>query len=319
MSKYPDIVLCGSIAIDRIMNFQGSYKDLIQPDKIHVLSLSVLIDQLTNSDGGTAANIAYSLSLLGEKPTLLSSIGPDGAPYLAKLSKLGIDTSHVHTSKLPTATFTVLTDRDDNQVGGFYPGAMSDSETATLASWQGKGAIVVISAHDPKAMKKQIEECQKYKLTLVYDIGQQVSNVPSEDLLEGIKTATILIVNDYELSLLAKRTNQTEADILKQVPVVITTLGSQGSRVEGRSVPTPISIGIIPHVTPLDPTGAGDSYRAGFLYGYRRNWDLKTSCQLGATVAAYAVETQGTQEHSFTKDSLAKRYQQAFNEALPQT
>src|SRR3990172_1163966 len=154
----PKLILAGSIAIDRIMNFTGKYRDLIQPDKVHVLSIGVLVDKLQHSHGGTGANITYNLALLGEQPILLGAVGPEANDYLQKLEKLGIDVSHVHTSSLPTATFSTLTDSDDNQVGGFYPGAMSDSTTLSLIPWKNQAVLAVISAHDPSAMRQQVEE-----------------------------------------------------------------------------------------------------------------------------------------------------------------
>ena len=144
MENKPAIVLCGSIAIDRIMDFHGHYKDLIQPDKIHVLSLSVLVDRLTHSRGGTAANIAYTLSLLGENPTLLGAVGQDADLYVDALATQGINITHVYKSNLPTASFTVLTDEDNNQVGGFYPGAMSDPHITSLKSWYHTNSLIVI-------------------------------------------------------------------------------------------------------------------------------------------------------------------------------
>lgn len=309
----PQLVLLGSISIDRIMNFTGRYEDKIQPDKLHVLSLSILIDNLEHTRGGVAANIAYSLALLGDHSSLLTSIGPDGTDYLDYLGSLDIDTTHVHKSQLPTSTFTVITDANDCQVGGFYPGAMADSDSLTLSPWHNTNSFIVVSPYDPTTMARVVQEAQVQHLPLIYDIGQQVSNVPVEDLLAGVKAAKVLILNDYELGVLATRTNQTEDSIKSQVPIVITTLGEQGSRIEWNSLKTPISIPAVTGLKVVDPTGAGDAYRAGFLYGYRRGWDLKLCGQLATVTASFALEHHGTQVHSYTKDQLAKRYQTTFN------
>src|SRR4051812_48151611 len=151
----PQIIVCGSIAIDRIMNFSGRYRDLIQPDKLHVLSLSTLLDKLEDSPGGIGANIASNLAQLGERPVLLGSVGANAKRYIDDLAGLGIDTAQVHFSRLPTASFNVITDSEDSQVGGFYPGAMGDSASLDFGFVQSKEDVVVISAHDPAAMNRQ--------------------------------------------------------------------------------------------------------------------------------------------------------------------
>lgn len=313
MSK-PQLVICGSIAIDRIMNFSGRYRDLIKPDKLHVLSLSVLLDKLEDTPGGIGANIAASLARLGEKPVLLGSVGTDAKAYIEELSRLGVDTGKVHFSQLPTASFNVITDGEDSQVGGFYQGAMSDSEDLSLRPWQGQEALAVIAAHNPEAMNRQVVECQKYGLKLIYDPGQQVAD-PATDLAAGVAAAEVLIVNDYELSLMCQKLNTSPEEIKKHVPIVITTLGKDGSAIEGRELAEPLKIGIAKPKAVVDPTGAGDGYRAGFLYGYLRQWDLRVSGQLGATIASFIVERHGTQV-SFSKDDVIKRYKDNFNEEI---
>lgn len=311
----PTLILCGSIAIDRIMNFSGSYKDLIKPDKLHVLSVSVLLDKLEDTRGGVAANIAHTIAVLGEKPVILGAVGGNADRYLKDLKAQGIDTGHVHVSDLPTASFTVMTDSDDNQVGGFYPGAMADSSALTLKRWAGKDALVCVSAHDPEGMRNQVAECRELGLPLVYDPGQQVSNSPAEDLKAGIGAAEVLIVNDYELGVLSDKTGLSDADIKAKVPIVITTLGKEGSVIEGAKVPQPIKIPIAKPSEFTDPTGAGDAYRAGFLYGYLRQWQLSACGQLGATTASFVIERHGTQV-PLSKAAVIERYQQTFNEEI---
>lgn len=311
------IVISGSIAIDRIMNFQGRYADHIRPEKIDSLSISIFIQNLTDAHGGVGANIAYSLALLGETPILLGAVGKDGLLYMEELAHQGVDITHVFESKLPTATFTVLTDSDQNQVGGFYPGAMFDSSTLTLEHWKDAAPIVVVSPHDPKAMKRQVAECKKWSLRLCYDIGQQVSNIPAEDLLAGMQTAEILILNDYELTAFSKKVDVSIADIKKTVPIVITTLGKDGSIIEGTHMPEPIRVGTAKVKQVADPTGAGDAYRSGLLYGLARDWPLKACAQLGSICGAYAVESLGTQAHTWTPADITARYEQTFSESLP--
>ncbi len=310
----PTLVICGSIAIDRIMNFSGLYRDLIKPDKLHVLSLSVLLDKLEDSRGGIGANIASNLAQLGEKPVLLGSVGKDARAYIDDLKNLGVDTSHVHYSRLPTASFNVFTDAEDSQVGGFYPGAMSDAEALSFTSWQDRDVVALICAHDPTAMSRQVAECQQFGLRLVYDPGQQVSD-PTTDLAAGVATAEALFVNDYERSVLCERLSMKTEELAAKLPVIITTLGKDGSIIEGNKLDSSLKIGIAKPLEVVDPTGAGDAYRAGFLYGYLRQWDLRICGQLGAVMASFIVEQNGTQR-SISRSEITKRYQHNFNEEV---
>lgn len=299
------------------MNFGGSYKNLIQPDKLHVLSISILIDGLTNTRGGTAANITYNLALLGEHPILLCSIGEDNRSYLASLKKLGINTDYAHVSNLPTATFTVLTDQDNNQIGGFYPGAMSDISQLTLKPWyKSKDTLVVISATDPRGMDQLVSECQRSGLPYVYDVGQQVTNITLEELKHGLTGADILFANDYELGVIKSRTGINETELNNMIPQIVTTLGEAGTRITGKTLKQPLIIPSVKDVKVVDPTGAGDAYRAGFLYGYMRNWDLVDCARLGSVVATYTIELAGTQTHTFTLADLQQKYYSAYGTKL---
>ncbi len=309
------IVVCGSIAIDRIMNFSGHYRELIESSKIEVLSVSVLVDSLDISQGGTGANIAYNLAALGEAPVLLGAVGADAADYLERLAKLGVDVSGVYQSRLATASFNVLTDSAGNQVGGFYPGAMSDAELLSFAPWAGKDALVCLSAHDPVAMRRMVAECAEKGLRLVYDPGQQVSNISGDDLRAGVEAAEVVIVNEYELSLLSKKTGLSEADLRATVPVLISTHGEHGSVIGGKEHSEPVKIASAKPANITDPTGAGDAYRAGFLYGYLRQWEPRKCGQLGSVVASFALEQHGTQAELSPAD-IARRYQENFNEEI---
>jgi len=314
MSK-PQLIVAGSIAIDRIMNFSGRYRDLIHPEKLHVLSLSVLLDKLQDSRGGIGANIASASAQLGESPVLLGAVGADAKQYITDLSNQGVVADFVHESQLPTASFSVITDSEDSQVGGFYPGAMSDAESLGLERWKDQDIFMVVSAHDPAAMKRQVAQCQEYGLRLMYDPGQQVSNLPSEDIAEGVDAAEVLIVNDYEMGAICKVLSTTEEALKAKVPIVITTLGKEGSVVEGAKVPASIKVAVATPDKVLDPTGAGDAYRAGFLYGYLREWELDKCAQLGAVVASFVIEHHGTQVQ-LSQPAILQRYQQNFNQEI---
>jgi adenosine kinase len=208
-----------------------------------------------------------------------------------------------------------MTDSEDNQVGGFYPGAMADSQTLTLERWAGQEVLVCVSAHDPEAMRAQTDECRELKLPLVYDPGQQVSNSPAEDLKAGTDAAEVLIVNDYELSVLCDRIGAAQKEIQAKVPALVTTLGKQGSVISGTKAGKPIEVPAAKPDKLVDPTGAGDAYRAGFLYGYLRQWQLRDCGRLGAVLASFIIEQHGTQTE-ISKDALAKRYRETFNEEV---
>jgi len=299
------------------MSFAGKYRDHINPGKLDSLSISIFLEQLKDTYGGVGANIAYSLALLGDEPFLVGSVGPDAVGYLEKLAHDGVNITHVYESELPTAAFNVITDSDQNQVGGFYPGAMFDSDTLTFELWKNDDPLVVVSPHDPKAMKRQVAECAKWNLRLMYDVGQQVSNLDGEDMTEGVRAAEILILNEYELSVLAQKTGLTVDHIKETVPIVITTLGKNGSVIEGAHVPEAITVGIAKPRQVADPTGAGDAYRSGFLFGFARGWDLKACARTGAVTSAFAIEAVGTQAHRFNLEGVRAKYEEAFGEDMP--
>jgi adenosine kinase len=310
----PQLVICGSVAIDRIMNFSGRYRDLIKPDKLHALSLSTVLDKLEDSRGGVGANVAANLAVLGDKPVLLASVGKDAQDYVDDLTKLGVDTSHLYFSDLQTASFNVITDSEDSQVGGFFQGAMGDSDSLTLESFQGQEVAVLVAANNPEAMNRQVKQSRELRLRLFYDPGQQVSDTRT-DLAAGVDAAEVLFINDYEMGLLQHRIKTTPEQVKQQVPLVVTTLGRDGSVIEGYEIPEPVKVGIAQPDTIADPTGAGDAYRAGFLYGYLRQWELRQCGQLGATLASFIVERRGTQPW-FSKEQVLNRYKENFNEEI---
>lgn len=310
------IVLSASIALDRIMVYPGKFAEVIQPDKLHVLSISVLLDELKETRGGVAANIAYSLALLGENPVLYGSVGDNAREYMDDLAAHGVDTSLVHYSHLPTASFSVMTDKADCQIGGFYPGAMGDAASLTFEKWQPDEAFVVIGPHDPTQMKNQVAEVKARGLRMFYDVGQQVINIDSADLVAGVAAAELLIVNDYELGMLQEKSKLSLADILQQVKVLVVTLGAQGCEVYHQGKMSAVPAMVLTPDQVVDPTGAGDAFRAGFLYGYIRDWPLEACAKLGSVVASYAIQKVGTQEHTFTKEAISQLYKDTYQEQL---
>lgn len=316
MAKTTDrtILLSGSLSSDIIIHYPGEFSHQIADNPTRPISLSFLVDSLSKTDGGTGANIAYSLALLGKTSTLLTSVGPDAGEYVKKLGKMGVDVSHLIKSAKTTSTFVGMTDAEGGQIGSFLPGAMEDSITIGLDPWFGTDAIVVVSAHEPGTMHRHVAEAHKLGLTLVYDVGQQATNSSTDDLNDGIAAADILMLNDTELAVLAKRLGRTESEIRNEVPLAVVTLGSQGSIIYGKELPNPISIPVVPNITMVDPTGAGDAYRSGFLFGYAKGMDLQICGRLGSVTASFAIEHAGTQIHTFTMNEFNSRYKQTYGE-----
>lgn len=311
------ILLTGSLSIDQIMNFDGLFESMIHKDKLDVLSISVLIQNLRRTRGGIAGNIAYSLALLGEQPILYGSIGKEQKTYMKFLARKGVNIDHVHYSDLPTATFSVITDKNNCQVGGFYPGAMGDAATLTLEPFANQDVLTVISAHDPAQMEVQIDACMRMQKPLCFDVGQQVIILPESVLHKGVEAAKLLILNEYEMGVLSSRIGKSIEEIIKNVDVCVITQGEKGSKMYAREAnwqeqhtPAVAISGVV------DPTGAGDAFRAGFLYGYVRNWPHTQSAQLGSTLAAYAIEQVGTQGHRPSLAQIAQRYYNQYKEKI---
>jgi adenosine kinase len=307
------------------MLFGGSFKEVIQPDKLHVLSLSVVVNELKETWGGIAGNIAYSSGLLGDAPILFAAVGEDASTYMENLKKLGIDTQWVTLFPESTATYSAITDKDNNTVGGFYPGAMFHAAEMSLhvlgnqfTSNGDNKPLVVISAHHQPAMKLHVQEALDLGWRLFYDPAFQTVDLPLEDLRAGVTATELLIVSDYEMGLLCKRLEISQAEIVAQVPVVVITRGKEGCEVFDNSANS-TGVPAVKLEQVKDPTGAGDAFRAGFLYGYTRQWPTLQCAKLGCVVASYAVEHHGTQEHHFTWTEMAQRYQETYGEIVSNT
>lgn len=301
------VVVTGSISYDYIMNFPGQFADRIMPDKIHQISLSFLVETLEKRFGGIAGNIAYTLNLLGEEPTILAAAGKDFAPYKAFLKRHKISSSFIKIHKnVSTSSYFVVTDKEDNQIGAFYVGAQKYASRLSLPEC----SFAVISPTDPKAMKKFVADCRSRNISYLYDPAFQIATLSSSDLRDGIESAKILIGNDYEIAFIEKKLDISHEELILMVPVLVTTLGSKGSIIETRTEAIHVKPAKPKSIT--DPTGAGDAYRAGFLAGYLRNFDLAVCGQIGSVAAVYAVESYGTINHHFTKKEFIKRYKENF-------
>ncbi|MBI2074514.1 MAG: carbohydrate kinase family protein [Candidatus Levybacteria bacterium] len=307
------IVVTGSLAFDYIMDFPQSFEENILPDKLKTLSVSFLAHNFSKNFGGVAGNIAYNLALLKQQSFILSSAGEnDFETYKKHLEKVEVLTHYINEVRNEfTANMFMITDKNNCQIAGFYPGAMRKDVDLSIEK---DTDFVVIAPTMPDAMNKFVNQTKKLGIPYLYDPAQQIPRITKEQLENGVDGAEILIGNDYELALISKKTGITKEQLLGKNKIVITTLGEKGSLIEKKS--EKYNVGVAKPLKIVDPTGAGDAYIAGFLTGYLKNLELKVCGQIGATAAVYAIEQYGTQKHKFTIDEFKKRYVQAFEEMV---
>lgn len=303
-----NIVVTGSIAYDYLMTFPGRFAEHILPDQIHRLSVSFLVDEMRKQRGGCAANIAYNLALLGERPRLMGTVGQDFDAYRAWLERSGVDTSLVRTElDLFTASFFVSTDQDGNQIANFYTGAMARARDLSLRALDDSQIdLVVISPNDPQAMVKYAAECQSLGISYLYDPSQQIVRLTGDELRMGLKGCSLLVVNEYEFEMLREKTSLTARQI-QSVPseACVITQGGEGSQIWTRD-----GVYHIPPAVPRcidDPTGVGDAYRAGLIKGLALKLPWALSGRLGSIAAAYALEQAGPQSHSYSLQEFISR------------
>ena len=304
------IAVAGSIARDHLMTFPGNFTDAIVADSLETLSLSFLVNDLDIRRGGTGANIAFGLGVLGINPFLITAAGRDFDDYQAWLNRHGVDTSHVRISKeFLTATFSCTTDLSQRQIASFFPGAMIEGreiELAPILEKSGKFDLFIISPDDPEAMIRHTESAKEYGINFIADPSQTLASISGENIRKLISGAKYLFMNEYELELTLKKTGWSDGELLDAVEVRVTTLGGKGSRVESRGSKA-IEIGVPQIREIVDPTGVGDSYRAGFVAGLAWGLSHERCGQIGATIAAYCLETKGTQEYRFEKNEFIER------------
>ncbi len=309
-----NILVCGSIAYDNIMDFPGLFRDQIIPEKIDAINISFLVNSLKRTRGGTAPNIAYSLSLVGEKPIILGTAGRDFPEYAQWLNQNGVSTEYVRILDNDyTATCYITTDMSNNQITGFYPGAMSKDAEITLTGIDAsKIKMAIIAPTEPSAMVKWVSECAKLSIPYLYDPGMQIPRLSGKELTDGIMGAKIAIFNEYEYDMMIEKTGLSESDILNNVEILIQTLGSKGSILKRRK--DSITVNSAKPANVVDPTGAGDAYRAGLLKGYFEGASLEVMGKLASISAVYAVEHKGGTEHKYTINEFYARYRENYGE-----
>lgn len=304
------IVVTGSIAYDYLMSFPGKFTEHFLPEHMQRVSLSFLVDTMDKRRGGCAPNIAYTLALLEERPLLMATAGEDFGEYRQWLESAGIDTSL--TPQIDgkfCASFFCSTDVANNQIASFYTGAMADAGQLSFRSARDCG-LAIVAPNDPGAMVQYAEECRTLGIPFIFDPGQQCARMSGDELKDGISGAAIVIVNDYELELLQKKTGLDEKAILAEAKALIVTRGEHGS-----SVITPDGRVDVPAVKPhriVDPTGVGDAYRGGLMKGIASGRPLDVGARIGSVAATYALEHLGGLSHAYTWTEFKHRYEEHF-------
>jgi len=307
-------LICGSMAYDTIMVFGDHFKNHILPDQLHILNVSFFVPEMRREFGGCAGNIAYNLQLLGGEPLIMATVGEDSAPYMNRLKQLKLDASHVREI---AATFTaqafITTDLSDNQITAFHPGAMSQSHQNKVTDADNV-SLGIISPDGRDGMLQHAEQFHAANIPFIFDPGQGLPMFNGEELLAFLKLARYCTVNDYEAKLLTDRTGRSLEDLAKEVEALIVTLGGSGSQIYtgGKCIE-------IPTATPqavLDPTGCGDAYRAGLLFGISKNWAWEKTGRLASLMGSIKIAHRGGQNHTLTPDDIATRYHAAFGQSL---
>nr|WP_202488015.1 carbohydrate kinase family protein [Streptomyces sp. SID8354] len=297
------------------MTFPGRFADQLVADQLHTVSLSFLVDQLDVRRGGVAPNICFGMGQLGIRPILVGAAGTDFEEYRAWLDRHGVDTRSVRISEvLHTARFVCTTDADHNQIGSFYTGAMSEArqiELQAVAERVGGLDLVLIGADDPEAMIRHTEECRTRGIPFAADFSQQIARMDGENIRLLMEGATYLFNNEYEAGLIESKTGWTAEEILTKVGTRVTTLGSDGVRIQ-RVGQQDIEVGVPEEKAKADPTGVGDAFRAGFLAGLAWGVGLERAAQIGCMLATLVIETVGTQEYELHRSHFMDRFTKAY-------
>jgi len=306
-----NIIVSGSLAYDRIMDFPGYFSDHILPEKIHVLNVCFQVNGMQEKFGGTAGNIAYALTLMGEKPGISATIGRDYHTYFEWLAKNKISTEHIKIIEDEfTASAYITTDQADNQITGFNPGAMKYSSALDFDKLHPKKTLVIISPGNLEDMLNYPRACKARGIDYIFDPGQSLPMLGAKELIQAIDGCRVLISNDYEMDLIMSKTGLNKKTLIRHARTIIVTLGELGSWV--CSSDGEISIAAVKPKTVEDPTGAGDSYRGGLISGLARGKDITQCARMGSACASFAVECYGTQEYRFSPEEFNERLNECF-------
>ena len=308
-------LVTGSIAYDTIMVFPDRFRNHLLADQLHILNVCFLTPEMRREYGGTAGNIAYNLRLLGEDPLLMATVGEDAAPYYERLRGLRIGTELL--KRIPgqfTAQAFITTDLDDNQITAFHPGAMNYSHENHVSRSLGAN-LAIIGPDGKEGMLQHARECAEAGVAFVFDPGQGLPMFSPQELTEFVRQADYVAVNDYEGKLLEERTGRKLEQLAKEVKALVCTMGAKGSVIfaDGKRHEIPI----VEAEKVVDPTGCGDAYRAGLLYGISHGWDWPSAGKLSALLGAIKIAQRGAQNHAPKRDELEARFQRAFGYKAP--
>jgi adenosine kinase len=310
------ILICGSLAYDTIMVFQDQFKNHILPDKIHKLSVAFYVPEMRREFGGTAGNIAYNLQLLEGNPLIMATVGQDFAPYCAWINQQNLNTSHIkEISNSFTAQAFITTDIEDNQITAFHPGAMVESHQNSVKDTQNV-SLAIIAPDGRDGMFQHAKECFDANIPFMFDPGQGLPMFNGEELLHFIEMADYLAVNDYESQVIQDKTGLTLDQLATKVKALIVTLGGEGSNIyaDGQRFDIPC----VNADKVVDPTGCGDAYRAGLLYGIVRGWDWPACGRLASTMGAIKIASRGGQNHKPTREEIENIYSHALVQEVVQ-
>jgi adenosine kinase len=303
-------LICGSLAYDTIMVFPERFKDHILPEKVHILNVSFLVPEMRRQFGGVAGNIAYNLKLLGGEPYPMATVGDDFGPYQRRLESLGISTRYIrHLEGEFTPQAFITTDVDDNQITAFHPGAMQESHLNKVENTDGI-TLGIVAPDGREAMLQHSRDFERQGIPHIFDPGQAMTLFDGDDLKTFIKQANWLVANDYEFQLIRQRTGLDEKQVADQLEALIITRGGDGSSLITSAGEQQIET--VKATAVLDPTGCGDAYRSGLIYGIQNNLDLVTGCRIGSVMGALKVAVQGPQNHAPTLDEIVDTFKKAF-------
>ena len=307
-------LICGSIAYDTIMVFRDRFRNHILPDQIHILNVSFLVPDMRREFGGCAGNIAYNLRMLGGSPLIMAAVGEDYQPYAYRLDRLKLSQAHVRQVKDTfTAQAFITTDLDDNQITAFHPGAMNHSHLNRVADAK-EVTLGIVAPDGREGMQNHAREFAQAGIPFIFDPGQGMPMFNGEELLEFMRLATYVALNDYEARMLQDKAGRSLEELSAMVKALVVTEGADGSviYVDG----APLRIPSVKASAVLDPTGCGDAYRAGLLYGIAQGFDWPTTGRLASLMGSIKIASRGGQNHQLTREEIGARYREAFGTSI---
>lgn len=311
------IIITGSLAFDNILHFPGKFEDHILPDQLHNLNISFLVEDMKKMRGGCASNIAYSLALLGQRPSIMATAGKDFGEFREWLEGRGIDTSLIRIIEDQyTANCFITTDQNNNQITGFYSGAMSMAGLLSFRDIDYKSVeMAIISPNEPKAMVKYCLECRELGVPFIFDPGHNIPRITPEETLDCITGSVYTVVNDYELNMIAHKTGKSEDELTALTGAIIKTMGGDGCMVLKKDGRMHVKGAKARRI--CDPTGSGDAFRSGLITAHLKGLDMERIVRVANVTAVHVVEQDAPASHEFTSEEFAERYRETYGEELP--